>query len=166
MLSLKIKKLLWKELLNLKLMKESKDASKKIDKQIAKAKALSFNKLKINKLKKKRKIFDADLELKSDLKKLSPFNEKFDKKAHTNLSTLKSLSREKNIFQLLLNKTVTLKQLNMKKNEAQDYLGNLSIKTPLSKLKVANLGSTKLNLKQRLNRLGFVERTVEIENGI
>lgn len=144
--------------IKLKIDDKIKKASIEIDKQIAKSKTL-YLQVKNQQVKKEKKIFDTDLEMKSDLKKLSPFNEKFDKKTHTNLSDPEEFIEGERYFSILLNKTVVLKQLNLKRKEAQVSMGNLSIKTPLNKLKVANKSST-TEFKKEIP-LGFVERTMQ-----
>lgn len=155
-LELKNQKASMDGVIKLKIDEKIKKASLEIDKQIAKAKELYFQ-VKNQQVKKEKKIFDTDLELKSDLKKLSPFNEKFDKKTHTNLSDPHEFIEGERYFSTLLNKTVVLKQLNLKRSEAQVSMGNLSIKTPLSKLKVANKNSSEVSKKPIPQ--GFVQRS-------
>ena len=144
-------------IVKLKIDERVKEAQQKIDKHIERAKNLYYE-VKNKKVTKERKVLDTGVELKSAISKVSPFEEKYDSKTHTNLSTPNEYRIGEKYFSTLLNKTVTLKKLNLKKDEAQVGMGNLSIKTPLSKLKVANQKGV-ATPKDNIPSQGFIERT-------
>lgn len=154
---LKNKKAAMDGIIKLKIEEKLKTAEVKIDKQIQKAKDLYFD-IKSQKITKEKKIFDKDLELKAELKKISPFEEKYKPETHTNLTTPNEFVVGSRYFSILLNKTVTIKKLNLKKREALVSLGSLTIKSPLDKLKSANTkpnNSSSPSVPQ-----GFIQRSV------
>lgn len=101
-------------------------------------------------------------ELTSQVIKLGPvkMEQKVDTNDYSNLSVPNEFKVGEKYFSLLLKKTVSIKTLNIKKNEALVNAGKIAIKVPLSSLRSANLSTQKPSTTQ-----SFVatDRSAQIE---
>jgi DNA mismatch repair protein MutS2 len=123
--------------IKLKIDEKVNKAQKDIEKHINKAKQL-FDEIKSSKVTKEKVIYNVAHDLKKKVADNSPFKEEYNPITHTNLQDPKEYIVGKKYFSLLLNKTVLLKKVNLRRNEGFVGAGNLTIKTPLNKLKLAN----------------------------
>lgn len=142
--------------IKLKIDEKVNKAQKDIEKHIKKAQQL-FDEIKSRKITKEKVIYNTAHDLKKRVAENSPFKEEYNPTTHTNLKDPREYIIGEKYFSLLLNKTVVLKKLNLRKNEGFVGAGNLTIKTPLNKLKLANASQEQIvSIPQ-----GTIERSVD-----
>ena len=125
-------------IIKLKTDEKIAQTQKELDKILNNAQAI-LNDTKNHNISNKNKLHKKINELKSKVNKHSPFNEEeHDKDIQPNLYDPDSFTEGEYYFCLLVNKTVLLKKLYEKKNEAHVSVGNMTLKCPLNTLKVAN----------------------------
>jgi DNA mismatch repair protein MutS2 len=137
-LQLKNQKESMQGIIKLKIDEKILQTNQKIDKILGDAKKL-LREVREKDITKDNKLHTKVVELKSRVKSHSPFNEEeVNPQEKPNLYAPESFEEGQYYYCLLVNKTVLLKKIYLKKGEAQVSVGNMNLKCPLSKLMIAN----------------------------
>ena len=150
-------------IIKLKIDEKIHQSNKQIDKILKDAKNV-LQDVRSKKITKDTKLHAKVLDLKAQVKKHSPFNEEdLDQKEKPNLFDPKEFKEGEYYYCLLVNKTVLLKKLYLKKKEAQVSIGNMNLKCPLHKLKVANKNPDAIKQSNKQTVAIHVERTSNVK---
>ena len=125
-------------IIKLKIDEKITQANQSLDNLLGQGKNL-LAEVKNKNITKENKLHHKITDLKKKAKDHSPFNEEaHNKELQPNLFDPEEYVEGEYYFCLLVNKTVLLKKLYLKKQEAQVSVGNMNLKSPLKKLKIAN----------------------------
>lgn len=125
-------------IIKLKTDEKLSKTQKELDKILQKAQSI-LQEAKSNNLTNKNKLHKKMGDLKTEVKKHTPFHEEdHNEETQPNLYDPERFIEGEYYYCLLVKKTVLLKKLYEKKKEAHVSVGNITLKCPLNKLKVAN----------------------------